>query len=661
MRKTVARLALVLVLFSTFLGLANGQGNHVLNGSFEDNSVAPDYGFYIYTGSELTNWTKALGTIDIHDNKHHGYQVGADLEQHIDLNEDGVIEQQVNNLIPGLMYTVKFITRLHSVVANNATANVRVVSGSIIYLDQNWSLNIGNIEDIKWTERSFNFIPSSSSVTLRFAGVSGDFRGGVMLDDVRVNETICQVSIDIDSIDCSTFSFSTMSPNVVTHAEAWYINGVKNNSLPGQITLTPGIHEICVSFVGIDSNESSLFCCNRTCRLISVGIDTTFDTADYCDPFSNGYLYNPCQTGNFYYYSISSGGDSPEELIPCSQANSYILPFGTHQIKHYDANGCLRKVDFLTINPVDNESSATHCELTFTRCGDNFDPDNTEHISLCVECYQGYDENDFVYENATLDSVSSGNDTFYYTKRIVNIHTCHMCIFHFTVINSVCNFQLDMYAQPFGVNNSEYDFSISGVPSNACGDITWTITDSVTGAIIYTLVEPAATSNSWMYFNFNGVPGVYYVTFNVCNCECGEQCCKQITTKIRFGEGSGGGEFIQYMKPDTEQPSNPINIIDKGDKLEQEPEKEPNVTKSVLHLELVPNPTSAKFRIASSNKELSSFDKVQIMDAKSSQLLILMNVSTSYEFDLSDQLPGTYFVRIQVGSEMQTLKLSILE
>lgn len=219
--------ALAFLLLSS---VAFGQ-NLVQNGSFE-NSTPTAWNSNAYLAfttlsstSTLANWTYVGGDVNVHHYTHHNMGCpGADT-QHIDLNTNGIIQQKILGLTPGVNYTLTFFTSVHKNLIGCGATTSQAAFGTIQlirYLDSvtdlSVSMRIPKTDTGVWKQRTYAFIATADSLILRFKGDSSCYHSGGILVDSVVIRSVCNP-------DCEEEEDTT----VVCHTECqdhdWYAVG----------------------------------------------------------------------------------------------------------------------------------------------------------------------------------------------------------------------------------------------------------------------------------------------------------------------------------------------------------------------------------------------------------------------------------------------------
>lgn len=204
MKKTALQIKLsflgVFMAFALLLMVSPVVGqNLVQNESFEVSTpLVPTSGvteFYVVPwGATIGNWNYISGDIDLHHSRHHtmGCPVGGG-NQHIDLNLDGVVEQNVTGLLVGVSYDLSFFRSVHRLLSTNcapsgtATATVEVINTSSGAVIATFPITSTQSDVGAWTAVSQSFIATAPNITLRFSGTNSCYAsGGVLIDLVSI-------------------------------------------------------------------------------------------------------------------------------------------------------------------------------------------------------------------------------------------------------------------------------------------------------------------------------------------------------------------------------------------------------------------------------------------------------------------------------------------
>lgn len=226
MKKTALQIKLsflgVFMAFALLLMVSPVVGqNLVQNGGFEDTGIrtwAPNHINAYKTLSAtvlLPKWTHVGGVIDVHNRIHLGMGCPGNDSQHVDLNTNGVISQNVSGLKVGLNYTLTFYTSVHTNLNShyndctpwgNADATALIVnnpSGTQVLTAHVTEppTNVG-----VWTMRTYGFMATDSNITITFRGDSSCYsQGGVLIDSVviwSVCNPDCQDTTTACNPDC---------------------------------------------------------------------------------------------------------------------------------------------------------------------------------------------------------------------------------------------------------------------------------------------------------------------------------------------------------------------------------------------------------------------------------------------------------------------------
>lgn len=195
------------------------QTNLVSNCSFETSTptvpVSGGTEFYVVpTAATIANWTYISGDIDLHHSRHHsmGCPPGAG-KQHIDLNPDGVIEQNITGLTIGVNYTLSFYTSVHAYLNThynnctpwgNAYATARITNTATAAQIFSTSISEPPTNVGVWTQRTFAFMATSANITLMFRGDSSCYHAGGILVDSVVIQSVCNPDCEDTTVTCHT-------------------------------------------------------------------------------------------------------------------------------------------------------------------------------------------------------------------------------------------------------------------------------------------------------------------------------------------------------------------------------------------------------------------------------------------------------------------------
>lgn len=206
--KFLAALTFLLLSYSAF-----GQ-NLVKNGSFElSTPLVPRSGgteYYIVpSGTTITGWNYISGDIDLHHRRHHGMQCPGNDSQHIDLNPNGIIEQKILGLTPGVNYTLTFFTSVHKNLIGCGGTTSQSASGTIKLLryldsvaDLSVSMRIPKTDTGVWKQRTYAFTATADSLVLRFKGDTSCYHAGGILVDSVVIQSVCNPDCEDTTVTC---------------------------------------------------------------------------------------------------------------------------------------------------------------------------------------------------------------------------------------------------------------------------------------------------------------------------------------------------------------------------------------------------------------------------------------------------------------------------
>lgn len=223
MKKKILQIKLSFLGFFMFFALSLmvspvlGQ-NLVKNGGFEDTglrtwNVNNLLAYKTLSATVLLpQWTHVGGVIDVHHRTHLGMGCPGNDSQHVDLNTNGVISQNVSGLTIGINYTLTFYTSVHTNLNThynsctpwgNAYATASIVnnpSGTQVLSApvSEPPTNVGI-----WTKRTYGFMASDSNITITFRGDSSCYsQGGVLIDSVVI-WSVCNPDCQDTSTACN--------------------------------------------------------------------------------------------------------------------------------------------------------------------------------------------------------------------------------------------------------------------------------------------------------------------------------------------------------------------------------------------------------------------------------------------------------------------------
>jgi hypothetical protein len=420
----------------------------------------------------------------------------------------------------------------------------------------------------------------------------------------------------------------------------------------------------------------------------------------YCPiTYPLGPWYNPCTDCNGYYEFLNNGvvvGTSTNGCI------SYVLSSGS-EMRCYDLYPggvkCLKKDIYFTIQAEQVIASQSPDETVYIPCMAN-------SVVYNINCngypnYELYGPNGFYMQNPAPDAVTLAAGD--YTLDCVNYNTCtknttiihvvpqlmqesncgvfaEMCwqltdvgsSWYFTNLMSNCPdcqqtvlnatqtgpwitqaFYQTTPQGPIRIVTREY---IDQVNCRRC-TVTFTVANAMystvytNGAPCQTITLPACLQNQPVKVFVNGypqdvttLPGGTSVVL-CCNNQYGitnptyviysetDPCCSMIVNLMcengiprapGAGQSGGSGTNIQ----------NPADIS----------------------LQIIPNPTASVFRIAS-DKGSAKYKQVVITDMNGKVLMELSEIDSNTMIDVSHLNKGTYFVKVNTGTETVTLKL----
>lgn len=148
-------------------------------------------------------------------------------KQHIDLNLNGIVEQNVTGLSMGMPYELNFHTSVHRLL--NTCAVGGVATAVINVVNTTTGTNIlsipltGTLSDVGvWTSQSHTFFANTSNITLRLQGTNSCYgAGGVLIDSVTL-----RVGCNPNCFDHDWYGVGTTVPPVSITNKAYRIGDV---------------------------------------------------------------------------------------------------------------------------------------------------------------------------------------------------------------------------------------------------------------------------------------------------------------------------------------------------------------------------------------------------------------------------------------------------
>jgi len=435
-------------------------------------------------------------------------------------------------------------------------------------------------------------------------------------------------------------------PTVVNH-----INGFKTNAyLPS--TSNPTISSVLL--VNLSNIDMERVCCNireggifskcsnykpaQNVHYTPVGIDfftgapVVFEAmGDFSSSDVDYYEWN---FGDGTTYTSSTDPHTTHIFTIPSGSNS--ATYTVNLTIHYK-NGCTKNyVNVITINRCLTPTSETTCHKTIYICDVAPDPEGV--IPDCADCYPSNPSNPI--ELSPLELVSSVNGITSYRREIINRDNCNKCIFTFDIIDKACDFQASFTSllipgSPNG--NAMYsNTSTSGPGTNPCGLPSWTVLD-----LTFMIQIPVPDGQN---ANFPIQTGhIYKICMTVKYCACGRECSKTICETITIG--------LPELKQNT-------GTSDKlpASSLQTKSLNTSSLFKNNTDLAIKPNPTAEKFTIFNLSG-LDQYEQVSIYNINGQVILQMENVTSGFEYNLSDYAKGIYMVKITVNGEIKILKL----
>ncbi|PCJ64321.1 MAG: hypothetical protein COA58_13280 [Bacteroidetes bacterium] len=455
-----------------------------------------------------------------------------------------------------------------------------------------------------------------------------DDNGQTCSDDVSIFvQECCKLDIEVTISGCDSFKFEeVIGSGTNKECSYWTLDGNKWNYTGGFVQLPPGEHIICNHMLAYSISNGSLEpCCLSPCVTVSVPelLPPLYIELSYCDMF-DGVDFNPLLYGLCADYILSG----PIANLPYDSRiygpKTHRLIEGQYVLECYDQNGCLKQINYINVNKIERQIDS--CFDTLVVCLNIIDPysilpDPTECPS-CAMMAQ-LPENLF----APIDTLGDNS----YRKTFTDSVNCKICIFTYLLIDSVCNFTPQFQITYNSSNLFNYDFSLLQPLTNLCGPSTYEVKDNL-GNVIATL-----TGNNVNY-TFP-LAGDYEICISVSVCVCNTQCTK--TRCIPITVYSTPPFFIIHEEKENSNSSKDAYDVFKGD----------------LNLTLVPNPTSAIFKIQMRDRSLTIYDKVNIMDVSGKLIRTFKEVESFKEYDLSEFKKGVYVINVELEGQFQSLKL----
>lgn len=298
--------AVLLTIGISFAVSMYAQPNLVSNWSFEDTRpLAPTTPvgseFVPVPPATITDWTYVAGSIDVHNSLH--WNMGSPhLDQHIDLNPDGIIEQVVSGLVIGATYTVNFHTSMHSLMmgGNIASASCEIIGAAPPHIWNRTRSGVGNFLSTPsnppeaWTTETFNFVAATTMHTIRFRGLSSSYgHGGILVDAVSIRrECNANFYFQLTSGDApptgnevEIFPYGSIVPGGGVYYEIDYGDGTgTTTSTTHTYPDGPGTYTICI--VQKSMADQSIIC--SVCRTFCIGEVTEYEPPAFMAPGNNG-------------------------------------------------------------------------------------------------------------------------------------------------------------------------------------------------------------------------------------------------------------------------------------------------------------------------------------------------------------------------------------
>jgi Protein of unknown function (DUF642)/PEP-CTERM motif len=192
-------ITLCTVLFACALTINNAHANLILNGSFEQPNIVPDWVVYDTVLQGIPGWTIASGDVDIVQNNILGTAILAhDGEQWIDLNGNslGSIAQLFDTIV-GELYALRFFYSDNPFnnangpqfgVEKSGNFTVSDDTTSAILTQGAFSHSTTTGSNANWTDSGLiQFTATGAQTRLAFSGDPLMLSTGIFLDSVSVN------------------------------------------------------------------------------------------------------------------------------------------------------------------------------------------------------------------------------------------------------------------------------------------------------------------------------------------------------------------------------------------------------------------------------------------------------------------------------------------
>lgn len=672
MKKKLTKLKCIILTIILTLTSSIPLKSQVLNGYFEQSNGLAKTVPAVSAGNEfltivnnfpttdyINNWTYVSGNIDLHHRDHFNMGVGGQGNQHIDLNGNGIIRQTIT-VVPNVVNTIRFITRVHeNHNGGSATARIRITDNTLstVFLTQNWTLNFDPTGKT-WTQMTYTFTPTTSSVTLEFKGIISSYTsngspgttayGGVLIDAVElVGVPSCDESL-LMTKDCNTRRFSLTHKNTENQHTIWTVNGivVSNDSIYQQ-TFAPGTHTICVHYLATQLLDSSHFCCEERCTTITIDpVQELVESYTVCDKNSNGqvtYNYDPTfiMPIPFDHYVIQLMGPPPVSYNSLDSGNRIhkITP-GLTTIEYFDSNNCVifRKMINLIAIPVDT----SRCTINrYVPCGNNFNVDTSWRRSSC--CNGAYTDStgwtNLVSGSAENPLFNNLRSPKLIRKVYYDSINCRMCIV--TVNIAILRTEVTKYITLCGCMNYSFSALQNLINLNSGGYCSGDISTATTFYIRNVNTNSSSTLNTGGSI----------------------QICEGDELEIGMSGSNGNGccvfRFIFVCAGNRIMNKNPENKAKDFDYLFENNNNTRirNEYFKNIKLHINPNPTSSIFKVQPVEKGYIQYNRLEIVSSNGKIVSSFDNVDSNYELDLSKNSDNFYLIRVLINDQWQTLKV----
>lgn len=445
----------------------------------------------------------------------------------------------------------------------------------------------------------------------------------------------CTANIQATRRNCNDFTFALNSSTVNFSGWYWTVDGtVMQHSGIFSHILPPGPHRVCAHYLGTAKNDPNKICCEEEC--IDINIPHTQEQTEhltYCPINGNNQLsFNPCDYApaavNFRYvvqrryfnsFFIPITDTLPAPCVPISvtQNNEY-------RVVYLDENGCVLKR--LTFDVMPRTVTTTACFRSVEApCDMAVSPEGI--LPDCPECLAMVGTS--LPPPTITTSYNFATETGTYERQYIDEVNCKICIFSFEVIG---RFDCRASAQFNIVQNGPFNFTLV---STSTGNGTlfggiWKV-DSEPPVYVYNNILPHTRPFG---------PGQHRVCLHVTYLKCGRECVDEICYTF-FVNAAGNIEWIDQRTAAVDPP-------------EREPAR---VEDETFALHIVPNPSSALFRLQFGDKNITKYDRVEIRTSEGKTLLTKTDVAADYEYNLGGNANGIYYVQVLISGKAYSEKL----